>query len=92
MNTIDKIKRRVRQIVRAAMGKPADQITIGVEIKNCEDCERGICSACCERKETARWENGFCTRCGTEAITEWNETGGEHVYTNYCPYCGALML
>ena len=37
------------------------------------------------------WVNGFSTFCGEEAITEWNETGGEHVYTNFCPNCGAHM-
>lgn len=37
------------------------------------------------------WVNGFCTFCGEEAITEWNETGGEYVYTKFCPHCGAVM-
>lgn len=38
-----------------------------------------------------KWENGFCSLCGEEAITEWNETGGEVIYTNFCPNCGAKM-
>lgn len=37
------------------------------------------------------WKNGFCSVCGEEAITEWNECGGKPVYSNYCPYCGATM-
>lgn len=38
-----------------------------------------------------KWENGFCSVCGEEAITEWNETGGELIESNFCPHCGAKM-
>ena len=38
-----------------------------------------------------KWENGFCSICGEEAITEWNETGGELIESNFCPNCGADM-
>lgn len=39
----------------------------------------------------ARWANGFCTNCGEEAITEWDEYGGEHCLSRHCPHCGAQM-
>lgn len=39
----------------------------------------------------ARWEDGRCTSCGEEAVTEWNEGGGEQLLTRYCPSCGADM-
>lgn len=38
-----------------------------------------------------RWNNGFCSVCGTEALTEWNDTGGEYAFTTFCPNCGAKM-
>lgn len=36
-------------------------------------------------------EDCFCSECGAEAITEWNETGGAWVMTPFCPFCGAEM-
>lgn len=39
----------------------------------------------------AEWIDGFCSFCGKEAITKWTETGGEVVYTNFCPNCGSDM-
>lgn len=38
-----------------------------------------------------RWDNGFCSVCGAEALTEWNDTGGEYAFTKFCPNCGAKM-
>lgn len=38
-----------------------------------------------------RWDNGFCSVCGAEALTEWNDTGGEYAFTTFCPNCGAKM-
>ena len=38
-----------------------------------------------------RWNNGFCSVCGEEALTEWNDTGGEYAFTTFCPNCGAKM-
>ena len=38
-----------------------------------------------------RWNNGFCSVCGEEALTEWNDTGGEYAFTKFCPHCGAKM-
>ncbi len=38
-----------------------------------------------------RWDNGFCSVCGEEALTEWNDTGGEYAFTTFCPNCGAKM-
>lgn len=38
-----------------------------------------------------RWDNGFCSMCGEEALTEWNDTGGEYAFTKFCPNCGAKM-
>lgn len=38
-----------------------------------------------------RWDNGFCSVCGEEALTEWNDTGGEYAFTKFCPNCGAKM-
>lgn len=39
-----------------------------------------------------KWtKEGFCSACGEECITEWNEVGGEQLLTPYCPYCGARM-
>lgn len=38
-----------------------------------------------------RWNNGFCSVCGAEALTEWNDTGGEYAFTTFCPNCGARM-
>lgn len=38
-----------------------------------------------------RWDNGFCSVCGAEALTEWNDTGGEYAFTTFCPNCGAQM-
>jgi len=44
-----------------------------------------------ERK-TGKWnKDGFCTVCGKEAITEWNDCGGELAFTKFCPNCGARM-
>ena len=38
-----------------------------------------------------KWDNGFCSMCGEEALTEWNDTGGEYAFTKFCPNCGAKM-
>lgn len=38
-----------------------------------------------------KWNGSRCSICGKEAITEWNEIGGEHVFTSFCPNCGADM-
>lgn len=46
MKTSKSIKRRAREIVRAAMGKPVQKITVGVEVKSCADCERPVCENC----------------------------------------------
>ena len=43
-----------------------------------------------ERKK-GKWIDGFCSECHQEAITEWNDRGGEYALTRYCPYCGAKM-
>ena len=37
------------------------------------------------------WRGPFCSACGSEAITEWNDTGGEYVFSEYCPKCGTRM-
>lgn len=39
----------------------------------------------------AEWIDGFCSFCREKAITKWTETGGELVYTNFYPNCGAKM-
>ena len=39
----------------------------------------------------ASWRDGFCTRCGEYAITEWSECGGDLLLTDFCPFCGAKM-
>lgn len=45
-----------------------------------------------EERKTGKWAmDGFCTVCGEEAITEWNDCGGELAFTKYCPNCGARM-
>ena len=45
-----------------------------------------------EERKTGKWTmDGFCTVCGEEAITEWNDCGGELAFTKYCPNCGARI-
>ncbi len=44
-----------------------------------------------QKVKRGRWDNGFCSVCGEEALTEWNDTGGEYAFTPYCPHCGARM-
>ena len=44
-----------------------------------------------EPERRGRWDNGFCSVCGAEALTEWNDTGGEYAFTTFCPNCGAQM-
>lgn len=44
-----------------------------------------------ELVKKGKWEDVFCSVCGEEAITEWNDTGGEHIFSPYCPNCGAKM-
>jgi len=45
-----------------------------------------------EERKTGKWnKDGFCTVCGKEAITEWNDCGGETAFTKFCPNCGARM-
>lgn len=48
-------------------------------------------SAEVEPVKRGKWEDVFCSVCGEEAITEWNDTGGEHIFSPYCPHCGAKM-
>lgn len=42
-------------------------------------------------QKEGRWINVFCSECGHEAITEWNDCGGEMLLSNFCPNCGADM-
>ena len=59
------IKRRARAIWRSAMGKPAKQIAVGVEIKSCDDCERTACKDCPTTKAYQRLlETRSCINCG----------------------------
>lgn len=55
-----------------------------------EGYKAGYKSGLSERK-TGQWVNGFCSICGKEAVTEWNENGGERLETDFCPFCGADM-
>lgn len=79
MNIKQKIKRRAREIVRAAMGKPAHQITVGVQIKQCDECERTACKSCPEKHAHQRLlETRSCLNCGRGKgcphLPEWGET------------------
>ena len=44
-----------------------------------------------DTERRGRWVNAFCSVCGEEALTEWNDTGGEYAFTAFCPNCGARM-
>lgn len=44
-----------------------------------------------EERKKGKWIDGFCSECHQEAITEWNDRGGEYAFTRYCPNCGARM-
>lgn len=44
-----------------------------------------------EERKKGKWINGFCSECGEEAVTEWNDCGGELLLTRFCPECGADM-
>ena len=44
-----------------------------------------------EERKVGKWIDGFCSECGEEAVTEWNDCGGELLLTRFCPNCGAKM-
>lgn len=52
---------------------------------------RAILKSLPSAERRGRWDNGFCSVCGEEALTEWNDTGGEYAFTTFCPNCGAKM-
>ena len=77
------IKRRARAIWRAAMGKPAKQIAVGVEIKNCDDCERQACKDCQTMNAYCRMmEHRSCYNCGKVNGCTCKPKCGEPIRTN----------
>lgn len=79
MKTKKVIKRRLRDIVRAVMGKPKDTIEIGVKVNNCDECERTACKDCPVTKNYRQLvETRSCLTCGKERDCErlpgWGET------------------
>lgn len=60
-------------------------------VQNMSDIDRQTLLDLPSAERRGRWNNGFCSVCGTEALTEWNDTGGEYAFTTFCPNCGAKM-
>lgn len=44
-----------------------------------------------KKDERYKFDVYVCSECESQAITEWNECGGEYALTSYCPHCGAKM-
>jgi len=40
------LRNRLKNAARAFCGKPAESITLGVEVKRCDECDRGDCAQC----------------------------------------------
>lgn len=84
----DTISRRAAiEAFRKELCKEHVYATPFISFKGCERILNELPSA--ERR--GRWDNGFCSVCGAEALTEWNDTGGEYAFTKYCPNCGTKM-
>lgn len=83
MKTGDIIKRRAREIVQAAMGKPAHQITVGVQMKQCDECERTACENCPEKHAHQRLlETRSCINCGKAKVCHYLPAWGETIRIN----------
>lgn len=57
MNKIKKITiwGRIRDAAHALRGKPAHGITLGVEVKRCDQCDRGDCGQCFYKRKFEHW-------------------------------------
>lgn len=42
---------RLKAAARAFKGRPVSALTLGVEVKRCDKCERGDCTQCCYKQE-----------------------------------------
>lgn len=79
--------------IDAVMISPQKWDGMYIQDLNCRlrDALNALPSAEVEPVKRGKWEGVFCSVCGEEAITEWNDTGGEHIFSPYCPNCGAKM-
>ncbi len=48
------IKNRIRNAWKGLTGAPADNITIGLTVKRCDECDRGHCAACGHKMHSER--------------------------------------
>ena len=86
-----------QRCLRLIMSKYIDRAALFNSLSNAKTVEEifaAIQAAPAEDVEPVkrgRWDNWFCSVCGAEALTEWNDTGGEYAFTKFCPNCGAKM-
>jgi hypothetical protein len=41
------LRNRLKNAARALCGKPAESLSLGVDVKRCDQCDRGYCAQCC---------------------------------------------
>lgn len=78
---------RLKDALRAFRGKPAKglNISLGVEVKSCKDCEREDCSKCVYRVELEKLiALPGCNECGAKGKCDFEPKLGELVRLN-CP-------
>lgn len=74
--------------IKALMNDAPEQV--GYSREDAADCIRYMDAVDVAQARHGRWDkDGCCTVCGEEAIYYWERS--THVYTDYCPNCGAKM-
>ena len=87
MNEVKKttMARRIRAAWRALTGKPKNSIELGLEIKRCSECERGICETCGYKVHSEGVSKlPDCNDCGKVKNCEYKPRLGAYTRIN-CP-------
>ena len=87
MNEVKKttMAMRIRAAWRALTGKPKNSIELGLEIKRCSECERGICETCGYKVHSEGVSKlPDCNDCGKVKNCEYKPRLGAYTRIN-CP-------
>ena len=87
MNEVKKLglSARLRVARRAFTGKTTGHIAFGLEIKRCDECERGNCAICAYKQHSEKISKlPDCNDCGKSGHCDYEPPLGEWVRIN-CP-------
>lgn len=87
MNEVKKLtmRNRIRKAWHMLTGKPRDSIEIGLQVKRCDECDRGKCESCGYKAHSDGVSKLHdCNDCGREKTCEYTPVPGDWTRIN-CP-------